>query len=92
MPLFGEKKKSTFETDIVLGEKYRDKATGFEGTAKAVYFYEHACERVALTGMNTQGEVVEYVFDSPELESVATQETPRVKTPGGPHDLAPVRR
>lgn len=94
MPMFGEKKKSSFETDIVLGQKYRNKHTGFVGTAIAVYFYEHACERVCLTGMNNQGEVVEYVFDALEVETIATAvpETPRSERTGGPHDRSPVRR
>jgi hypothetical protein len=104
MPVFGDKKKSSFDTDIVLGQKYRNKHTGFIGTAIAVYFYEHACERVCLTGMNGHGEVVEYVFDALEVETVATAktggphdrsaapETPRSAKTGGPHSRSPVRR
>jgi hypothetical protein len=85
---------STFKTQIVLGERYRDKATGFEGTCGAVFFYEHGCERVQLKGMNHTGEVVEYVFDAPELESVRTDRRVQVlaaKT-GGPHGRTPPSR
>lgn len=85
-------KTSVFETDIVLGEKYRDTATGFVGTAIAVYFYEHACERISLKGMNSQGEVLEYIFDAPELENAETKIRPVVAKAGGPHDRKPVAR
>jgi hypothetical protein len=85
-------KSSVFETDISLGERYRDTATGFVGTATAVYFYLHACERVCLKGMNGQGEVVEYVFDAPEIEHAETNTRPVVTKTGGPHDRKPVSR
>jgi len=85
-------KLSVFKTDIVLGDRYRDTATGFVGTATSVYFYEHACERVCLKGMNGQGEVVEYVFDSPEVEHAETKVVPVVAKTGGPHDRKPVAR
>ena len=94
MPIFGTSSmKSTFSTDVVLGQKYRDKHTGFEGHAISVHFYEHACERVALKGLNGQGEIVEYFFDALELEDVETRETPKAEKTGGPHDRAvPPRR
>ncbi|MCV7255272.1 hypothetical protein H7J86_24215 [Mycobacterium hackensackense] len=85
-------KGTTFRTDIVLGEKYRDTATGFEGTATAVYFYEHACERVNLKGLNTQGEVLDYVFDAPELVHAVTAARPTVTKAGGPRGRTPVAR
>lgn len=82
--------KTIFRTDIKHGRRYRDRATGFEGTATAVYFFEHGCERVNLKGLNGQGEVVEYVFDAPELEDAETRVRVQTKVPGGPHDRAPV--
>lgn len=85
-------KSSVFKTDVVLGDRYRDTATGFEGTATSVYFFEHACERVQLKGINTQGEVVEYVFDAPELEHAETRLQPVVTKSGGPHGRKPVAR
>jgi hypothetical protein len=85
---------STFRTEIKLGERYRDKATGFEGTCVALFFYEHGCERVQLKGMNNTGEVIEYVFDGPELESVKTgrQVQPLEAKTGGPHGRTPPAR
>jgi hypothetical protein len=85
-------KNSLFETDIVLGERYRDTATGFVGTAVSIHFYEHACERVSLKGMNGQGEVLDYAFDAPELEHAETKIAPVVSKTGGPHDRKLVTR
>lgn len=84
-------KKTTFKTDIVLGEKYRDAQTGFVGHATAVYFFQHGCERVQLKAL-IQGELKEYVFDAPELESVATGLRATSPRTGGPHDRTPVAR
>lgn len=84
----------TFKTNIRMGARYRDSATGFEGTATAVYFFQHGCERTLVKGINGQGEVVEYVFDAPELEEVSTNkrvELVECKT-GGPHDRTPAPR
>jgi hypothetical protein len=85
---------TTFRTELKLGERYRDINTGFEGTCSSITFFAHGCERLALKGMNNQGDIVEYAFDAPEVESVTTAKPIRVieaKT-GGPHDRAPMRR
>ncbi len=89
---------SEFRTQLKLGERYRDTATGFEGTATCITFYQHGCERVTLKGINKNGEIVDYGFDAPELEhidSTTLKKTPveviEAKT-GGPHDRAPMRR
>ena len=37
-----------FRSDVVMGDRYRDPLTGFEGVATGVTFYLHACERVTL--------------------------------------------
>lgn len=84
--------KNEYKSDIKLGRKYRDKNTGFTGTATAVVFYQHGCERVTLKGMNNHGEIVEYGFDSPEVEDVETGKTPQVEKTGGPHGIAPMSR
>lgn len=85
---------TTFRTQIKLGERYRDTATGFEGTASALYFYQHGCERVNLKGLNGHGELVEFVFDAPELERATTGRKIGLieKKTGGPHDRAPLGR
>lgn len=85
---------TTFQTEIELGQKYRDTATGFEGTASAIYFFRHGCERVALKSLNGNAELVECVFDAPELEHIATGRKVELveKKTGGPHDRTPVAR
>lgn len=84
---------TTFKTEIELGKKYRDSATGFEGTASAVYFFKHGCERVALKGLNNQGDLVEFVFDAPELEHQSGEAVKLLEAKtGGPHDRKPVSR
>lgn len=84
--------RNVFRTDIRHGRRYRDVATGFVGTAIAIHFYEHGCERVSLKGINTNGEVVEYAFDAPELEDEKTGTRALVEVPGGPHDRIPPPR
>jgi hypothetical protein len=77
-----------YRSEIDLGERYRDTATGFEGTAVAVTFWQHGCERVTLKGINKNGEVVDYAFDAPEVESVKSGEAVKLieRKTGGPHD------
>lgn len=82
----------TYKSDIKLGEKYRDTDTGFDGVAVAVYFYEHACERVSLKALNGQGEVIEAVFDALELEDLKTGVRAESEKTGGPRGRQPVTR
>lgn len=88
--------------NIVLGERYRDTDTGFEGVATVVSFFQHGCERVTLKGMDREGRIVEYGFDAPEVSVVDPVRTAKAapeqdwekprKKPGGPHGRDPVRR
>ena len=75
---------STYTSDIVLGEKYVDKQTGYEGVATAMYFYQHACERVCVEAYDSKTKkVIESVFDAPRLTHVATgKKATTVKTGG----------
>ena len=60
-----------YESDITLGEKYRDKNTGFEGVATNVVFFQHGCERVTLKTLDSSGKnIVDQNFDAPLLELV----------------------
>lgn len=82
-----ELKEKTMETDIILGEEYRDKITGFTGVATGVTFWLYACERVALQGkaLTKDGTVSEAQwFDAPGVEHVETETTPKVAKTGGP--------
>jgi hypothetical protein len=84
----------SYQSEIVMGERYRDSQSKFEGHAVCVAFYQHGCERVTLKGMNKNGEIVEYGFDSPEVELVSTGEKIKApsKKPGGPHGRTPMSR
>jgi len=75
--------KKTLQTDVRLGDRYRDPLTGFEGVATAVTFYLHACERVSLEFVK-DGEVKFETFDAPRLIHVNTETTPTTTRTGGP--------
>lgn len=74
-----------YTTDIVLGERYRDKQTGIEGVAVAVHFFQFACERVSIETV-VNGKIEDYAFDAPRLTSVETGEQAQSERPGGPGD------
>lgn len=74
---------SSYETDIVLGRRYRDEQTGIWGVATAVTFFQYACERVQLEVV-VQGKIEEYGFDAPRLTDVETRETAQTERVGGP--------
>lgn len=80
-----------YKSDIVLGERYREKRTGLEGTATSVHFYENACERVVLMYLH-DGDIKEASFDSVELVSVTTGKLAESTRPGGPARTMPPRR
>ena len=76
---------SSHETDIILGETYRDTLTGVEGVATSVAFYLHACERVGLESWSpTAGELQEFTFDAPRLVHVSTGQQATTDKTGGP--------
>lgn len=74
---------TSYHTDIVLGERYRDEQTGIEGTAVGLHFYQFGCERVSLESVN-KGEIKEYGFDAPRLTRVSTGVTAKTDKTGGP--------
>ncbi len=75
------------ETDIILGDEYQDKITGFRGIATGVTFWLHACERVGLQSkkLTKDGTIagLEW-FDVPGVEHVKTKVAPKVAKTGGP--------
>ncbi len=85
-------KSAQFESDTILGDKYRDTLTGFEGSATAVTFYLHACERITLEFVK-DGEVKYESFDAPRLTHIPTGTQPRTTRSGGPggREAAPNR-
>jgi len=74
----------SYSSDIVLGNKYRDEQTGYEGIATAICFYQHACERVTIEAFDKKKmEVREYTFDAPRLVDVETGRRAKVTKTGG---------
>lgn len=60
---------SEFTTFIILGDRYRDEDTKFEGVATAITFYRNGCERVQLKAL-VSSSPVEHWFDGPTLTFV----------------------
>ena len=81
-----------FKSDIELGVNYEDVHTGFSGTAVAICFFLHACERVTLRTLEKDsGKVIECSFDAPELRNVKTQMIASSSRPGGPERVGAAR-
>lgn len=76
--------KNTYKSDLVLGEKYRDKTTGIVGHLIGIHFYEHACERATLRYVDKQDRVQEISFDGPELVLVKDESPVTTTRTGGP--------
>lgn len=81
-----DKGHQTYCSDIELGKRYKDPQTGIEGVATSVYFFQYACERVALEFVNKDGNLQTEVFDSPRLECMETKKRARSERTGGPGD------
>jgi hypothetical protein len=78
----------SYESDIVVGEHYRDPQTGYEGVVTSVTFYQYACERIGLESYDAERkEVKTEIFDAPRLVSVATGERATTSRTGGPGDI-----
>lgn len=75
--------KSKYQSDVILGDKYRDPLTGFEGVATAATFYLHACERVTLEYVK-DGEIKYESFDAPRLIPYYAETQPQTTRTGGP--------
>lgn len=76
-------KATTIETDVVLGEQYRDTATGITGRVISQHFYEYGCERVVLE-WTKDGEIKTESFDAPRLVRESTNQPVTTDRTGGP--------
>jgi hypothetical protein len=74
---------TTYKTDIELGKRYRDEQTGIEGTATAITFYQHGCERASIEVV-VREKIEEYGFDVPRLTNVETRKQATSARTGGP--------
>lgn len=78
---------TSYRSDIVLGERYLDAQTGYEGVATGVSFFQHACERICLEAFDsTRKMVVEQIFDAPRLTAVSNGKKATSTKTGGPRD------
>lgn len=75
---------SQYDSDLVMGERYKDNTTGIEGTLVSLHFYEHACERGTLRYVDNDMNVQEVSFDAPELVHIETNVAATATRPGGP--------
>jgi len=79
------KGSTEYKSDIILGDRYIDKQTGYEGVATSVSFFQHACERVCVETFDRERQsVIECVFDAPRLTHVETQAVATTTKTGGP--------
>lgn len=84
-------RKIRYESDIVLGERYRDRLHGLEGTAESVHFYRNACERVVVTFVH-DGELKTESFDAVDLVHVDSDLAATSPKTGGPGRTMPPAR
>jgi len=78
---------------VKMGQKCRDKVTGFEGTVVAIHEYLYGCRRVSLQPTSKEGEWKESVaFDEPGLEVLDSTEpdiSKEERLTGGPNKYMP---
>jgi len=77
--------KKDYKSDVVLGDRYRDEQTGYEGVATSIHFYQHACERVTIEAYDAERkDVRELTFDAPRLVHIKTGKVAKADKGGGP--------
>jgi hypothetical protein len=52
---------------VVLGSRYRDRHTGYEGVATARTEYENGCVQICLERLDDKGEVASTWFDEQRI-------------------------
>lgn len=70
---------------IKLGDKYRDKLTGYEGSVTAEYTFISGCVQYCLTRLDKDGKVQDEVFDEQRLEKVKAEPAIRKHATGADH-------
>lgn len=84
---------TTFEADVVFGRTYRDRISGFVGTATGFCSYISGCDQVLLVPPAKDGELkAAHWFDDERLIDVATEKAiRRTSRKGGPEQSPPAR-
>jgi len=57
----------TDSKDVVLGQRYKDPISGWEGIATSFHSYVYGCRRVTVSGVDENGKPDEFTFDEPQL-------------------------
>lgn len=78
--------------EIVLGEKYRDTVSGWEGIATARYEYMNGCIRIEISGADKDGKPEGFVFDVHQVERVEGRVPTTPAPTGGARSNRPVER
>ena len=75
--------------EILLGKRYRDRVTGFDGIATARHEYLNGCVRISITStVLKDGKTIEpESFDAQQLELVDEGINVVKKQTGGPGDV-----
>ncbi len=84
-----------YQTEIVLGQRYRDVPSGWEGIATGVFFYVNGCTRVNLAGPDKVGQPKDFVFDEEQLvrgDDRGWTLDPPTSRHGGPRSVVPPAR
>lgn len=78
----------------MLGNRYRDAVSKWEGVATARYEYMNGCVRVELSGCDKDGKPDSFAFDVEQVEPVDAPPVERSnpKPTGGPRGNKPVPR
>lgn len=78
---------------VKLGDKYRDKVSGWEGVATARYEYMNGCVRIEISHHDKDGKPESFVFDIQQIEAVKAEPVKVLRrATGGPRDSTPVAR
>lgn len=79
--------------EIILGKKYRDQVTGFEGIATARHEYMNGCVRISITPTELrEGKPIEtQSFDVEQIQFVDDGIRVEPKRTGGPGDVPRAR-
>ena len=74
------------KSKVKLGDKCRDKVSGFTGVAVAEHLYLNGCRRVSLQpAVDKDGKLPDIKnFDDPQLKVVTAKVAKRDNTTGGP--------
>ena len=72
--------------DVILGHRYMDPVSGWEGIATSLHSYMYGCTRVTLSGVDSDGKPDEFTFDEPQLTLMGPGllEIPQLAETGGP--------